>query len=131
MTEPTDLPPLPEPFDLPTAKDVFDFVGGNCNSVEFEHEIPPDAFQPDRYSANDTYCMSAHDIASAVSFMDLFTADQMSAYAREAVKAERERCAAICMAKAKDFIGRGVDEWWEAHAHGSEECAAAIRGEEV
>lgn len=56
--------------------------------------------------------------------VDVFTADQLRAYAIQyaelAVAAERERCAKICEANAR--------EAWE---HGGESlmCAAAIRGE--
>ena len=93
--EDSELPELPEPFDLPDGEHVYHFVAGNMHSVEFAHPIPEGSVfgRPEKFSANDTYCMSAHDIASAVTFSDLFTERQMLDYARSAVLQERERLA--------------------------------------
>lgn len=53
---------------------------------------------------------------------DLFTADQMRAYALEAIAAERERCARIC----EELAERGPGNF----KHGTPtDCAAAIRAQ--
>ena len=50
---------------------------------------------------------------------EVYTADQMRAYAEAAVKAEREACAKLCEAR---YMGDNNREDMEARA-----CAAAIR----
>ena len=51
---------------------------------------------------------------------DVFTADQMQAYARAAVEAEREACARLC-----DPLNPPHD--WTTYATTRAECASAIR----
>ena len=63
---------------------------------------------------------------SAEADVALYTAEQMQA----AILAERERCAALCDAKSREWIACGPTENWEYRAHGAEDCAAAIRGDE-
>ena len=67
------------------------------------------------------------------------SADQMRAYAEQAVAAERERCAAICDARSADHWRAYSDKTsphfcdarFEAFSDESEECAKLIRGDNV
>ena len=66
-----------------------------------------------------------------------YTADQMRAYAEQAVAAERERCAAICDARSADHwraysdksSPHFCDARFEAFSDEAEECATLIRGD--
>ena len=68
-----------------------------------------------------------------------YTADQMRAYAEQAVAAERERCAAICDARSADHwraysdksSPHFCDARFEAFSDEAEECATLIRGDNV
>ena len=65
------------------------------------------------------------------------SADQMRAYAEQAVAAERERCAAICDARSADHwraysdksSPHFCDARFEAFSDEAEECATLIRGD--
>ena len=67
------------------------------------------------------------------------SADQMRAYAGQAIAAERERCAAICDARSADHwraysdksSPHFCDARFEAFSDESEECAKLIRGDNV
>lgn len=84
---------------------------------------PPDVLWPDRYHGDER----------------AYSDDAMRAYAEQAVAAERERCAAICDARSADHWHdykdrasphRG-DGRAEAASDEAEECAKAIRGDNV
>ena len=80
-------------------------------------ELPP---LPAEVDAVRVMMRGEPDMVEALDYY--YTADQMRAYAEEAVKQERGACAAVC-----ESLRGGVPPHTNVHDAAVEDCAAAIR----
>ena len=129
MAENTTRPPTPVGWSdtdwikhLQERKESHPLAGLHINQGSMD--AAADAYEAEYNAAQEARNFRPRLLQPGELICELYTADQLAAAVADAVAAERERCAQVCLELAAHWLG---DPVLASMADGAEDCAVAIR----